>query len=50
VQPEELVAYCLTKPGAEGFAFIGLEGGTVSVKCVATPARPPSGGTATPLR
>jgi predicted DNA-binding protein (MmcQ/YjbR family) len=50
VQRDELVAYCLTKPGAEetypwgdgelvakvggkGFAFIGLEGGTVSVKC-----------------
>ena len=43
---DELVAYCLAKPGAEetypwgdakvggkGFAFIGLEGGTVSVKC-----------------
>jgi predicted DNA-binding protein (MmcQ/YjbR family) len=50
VQQEELVAYCLGKPGAEesypwgeeelvakvggkGFAFIGLGGGTVSVKC-----------------
>jgi predicted DNA-binding protein (MmcQ/YjbR family) len=47
---DELVSYCLGKPGAEesypwgegelvakvggkGFAFIGLEGGTVSVKC-----------------
>jgi predicted DNA-binding protein (MmcQ/YjbR family) len=50
VDRDELVAYCLAKPGAEetypwgdgelvakfggkGFAFIGLEGGTVSVKC-----------------
>ena len=50
VQRDELVAYCLGKPGAEetypwgeeelvakvggkGFAFIGLGGGTVSVKC-----------------
>jgi predicted DNA-binding protein (MmcQ/YjbR family) len=50
LEREELVAYCLAKPGAEesypwgeaelvakvggkGFAFIGLEGGTVGVKC-----------------
>jgi predicted DNA-binding protein (MmcQ/YjbR family) len=50
VERDELVTYCLAKPGAEetypwgdgelvakvggkGFAFIGLEAGTVSVKC-----------------
>jgi predicted DNA-binding protein (MmcQ/YjbR family) len=50
VQLEEIVAYCLGKPGAEetypwgdaelvakvggkAFAFIGLDGGTVAVKC-----------------
>jgi predicted DNA-binding protein (MmcQ/YjbR family) len=50
VQPEELVAYCLAKAGAEetypwgegelvakvggkAFAFIGLDAGTVGVKC-----------------
>ena len=50
MEPDELIAYCLGKPGAEetypwgegelvakvggkGFAFIGLEGGTVGVKC-----------------
>jgi predicted DNA-binding protein (MmcQ/YjbR family) len=50
VEREELVAYCLAKPGAEetypwgeaelvakvggkAFAFIGLDGGTVGVKC-----------------
>jgi predicted DNA-binding protein (MmcQ/YjbR family) len=50
VDRDELVAYCLGKPGAEetypwgeaelvakvggkAFAFIGLEGGTVGVKC-----------------
>jgi predicted DNA-binding protein (MmcQ/YjbR family) len=50
VQRDELVGYCLAKPGAEetypwgdaelvakvggkAFAFIGLDGGTVGVKC-----------------
>lgn len=53
MKAEDVVAYCLAKPGAEetypfgdaelvakvggkGFAFIGLESGTVGVKCGAT--------------